>query len=100
MKAVFPERLGQNKRNQRQSNPIDCSNFIEIDANLLNTRCNTPKRVKSWRAHLRVIAPTGNTVFFKGMLLRWQAVGNTMSNSTGSRIKPKTSHSRYERVTT
>ena len=61
------------------------------------TRCNTPKRVTSWRGpsprHLR----PGNTAPFEEMSQRWRAVGNTVSDLTGPRFEPQTSRSRDER---
>ena len=50
-------------------------------------------------AHLRVIAPVGNTAPFKEMLQRWRAVGNTVSVLTGPRFEPQTYRSRDECVT-
>ena len=41
----------------------------------------------------------GNTALFEEMLQRWRAVGNTVSDLTGSRFEPQTSRSRNERVT-
>ena len=41
----------------------------------------------------------GNTASFEEMLQLWRAVGNTVSNLTGPRFEPQTSHSRDERVT-
>ena len=41
----------------------------------------------------------GNTAPFEEMLQRWRAVGNTVSDLTGSRFEPQTSRSRDERVT-
>ena len=40
----------------------------------------------------------GNTAFFEEMSQRWRAVGNTVSNLTGPRFEPLTSHSREECV--
>ena len=40
-----------------------------------------------------------NTASFEEMSQRWRAVGNTVSNLTGSRFEPQTSRSRDERVT-
>ena len=56
-------------------------------------------RVTSLRGHLRVIAPAGNTAPFEEMLQRWRDVGNTLSDLTGPRFEPQTSHSRDKRVT-
>ena len=56
-------------------------------------------RVTSWRAHLRIIAPVGNTAPFEEMSQRWQAVGNTVSDLTGPKFESQTSRSRDERVT-
>ena len=41
----------------------------------------------------------GNTATFEEMSQRWQAVGNTVSDLTGSRFELWTSRFRYERVT-
>ena len=41
----------------------------------------------------------GNTAPFEEKLQRWRAVGNTVSDLTGPRFEPQTSHSRDERVT-
>ena len=62
--------------------------------------CITPKRVTSLRAHLRLIAPAGNTASFEEMLQRCQAIGNTVSDLTGPRFEPQPSRSRDEHVTT
>ena len=62
------------------------------------TRCITPKRVTSRRAHLRVIAPAQNSSFRKNVAAvasRWQ----TVSDLTGPKFKPQTFRSRDERVT-
>ena len=45
------------------------------------TRYITPKRVTSWRAYLRVIAP-GQPSFFRKVSQRRRAVGNVVSNLT------------------
>ena len=50
-------------------------------------------------AHLRVIAPMGNTAPFEEMLQQWRVVGNTVSDLTGPRFDLQTSRSRDERVT-
>ena len=57
-----------------------------------------PKRVTSWRDHLRVIAPVGNTAPFEEMSQPWRAVGNTVSDLTCPRFEPQTSHSRDKHV--
>ena len=41
----------------------------------------------------------GSTASFEEMSLRWRAVGSTVSNLTGPRFEPRTSHSRDELVT-
>ena len=41
----------------------------------------------------------GNTAPFQEMSRLWRAVGNTVSDLTGPRFEPQTSHSRDERVT-
>ena len=62
------------------------------------------KRLTSWRAYLRVIAPP-NTAPFEEMLQRWQAHVNTanltanVSNLTGLRFEPQISRSTDERAT-
>ena len=61
--------------------------------------CITPKCVTSWRVHLRVIAPMGNTAPFEEMLQRWRAVGNIVSDLTDSRFERHASRSRKECVT-
>ena len=40
----------------------------------------TPKCTTNLRAHLRIIAPAGNTALSKEMSQRWQAIGNTVSD--------------------
>ena len=50
-------------------------------------------------AHLRVIAPVGNTAPFEKMSQRWRAVGNTVFDLTSQRFEPRTSRFRDERVT-
>ena len=40
-----------------------------------------------------------STASFEEMSQRWRAVGNTVSDLTGPRFEPRTSHSRDERVT-
>ena len=45
----------------------------------------------SWRRN--------NTAPFEEMLQQWRAVGNTVSDLTGSRFEPQTSRSKDERVT-
>ena len=49
------------------------------------------KRVTNLGAHLRVIAPAGNTAPFKKMLQRWQAVGSTVSDLTDPELEPQAS---------
>ena len=71
---------------------------IEINQIFQYTRCITSKLVTSLRAHLRVIAPAGNTAPFE-MLQRWQAVGNTVSDLTDPRFESQTSRSRDKRAT-
>ena len=63
------------------------------------TRRNTPKRVTSWRDHLRVPALTGNTAPFEESLQRWRAISNTVQDLTGPRFEPLTFRSRDECVT-
>ena len=58
-----------------------------------------PKRVTSWRAHLRVIAIAGNTAPFEEMSQRCRTVGNAVSDLIGPRFERQTSHFRDERVT-
>ena len=41
----------------------------------------------------------GNTAPFEEMLQRWRAVGNTVSNLTGTKFEPQISRSRDKRVT-
>ena len=41
----------------------------------------------------------GNTALFLEMLYRWRAFGNTASNLTSPRFKPRTSRCRDEHVT-
>ena len=50
-------------------------------------------------ANLHVIAPVGNITPFKEKSQRWQAVGKTLLDLTGSRFKPQTRQLRSERVT-
>ena len=59
------------------------------------TRCITPKRLTSWRgsSSRHCASPLVET------LLRWRAVGNTVSDLTGPRFEPQTSRSRNKRVT-
>ena len=74
-----------------------------LDSNSVNqifhsTRCNTSERVRSWRAHLRVIAPVQCKSFRRNVAAvasRWQYCFEL----TGSRFKPPTSRFRDERVT-
>ena len=40
----------------------------------------------------------GNTAPFKEILQQWQAIDNTVSDLTGPRFKPQTSHSRDENL--
>ena len=50
-------------------------------------------------AHLRVIAPVGNTAPSEEMSQRWRALGNTMSDLTDPRFISQTSRFIDERVT-
>ena len=61
------------------------------------TRCNTPKRVTSWRGPSPPHCARATQLL--SMSQRWRAVGNTVSDLTGPRFKPQTSRSRDERVT-
>ena len=63
------------------------------------TGCITPKRVTSLRCPSPRHWSSGNTAFFEEMSQLWQAVGNIVSDLTGSGFKPQTSRSRDERVT-
>ena len=76
---------------------IFCFVLISFKSNQVfhYTRCITLKPVRSLGAHRRVIAP-GNATPFE-MLLRWRAAGKTMSDSTGPKFEPQTSHFRDER---
>ena len=40
----------------------------------------------------------GNTAPFEEMSPRWRAIGNTVFDLAGSRFKPQTSRSKYQRV--
>ena len=51
-------------------------------------------------AHLRVIAPAGNTVPFEKTLQWWRAVSITVSDLTGPGFEFPTSRSRVERIST
>ena len=62
------------------------------------TRCITLMHVTSWRGPSPRHCAC-NTALFEKMSKRWRAVGNTVSELTGPRFKPQTSHSRDERVT-
>ena len=62
-------------------------------------RSTKPKRVTSFRGNFRVAGPTGNTALFEVMSQRWRAIDNTVSDLTGVRFEPQTSHSRDESVT-
>ena len=53
-----------------------------------------------FESHLRVIAPAGNKASLEEMLLRWRAVGNTVSNLTGPRSEPQISRSKDDCVVT
>ena len=44
--------------------------------------------LRVYRAHLRVIAPAGNTAPFEEMLQGWRTVGNTVFNLTDPRFEP------------
>ena len=59
--------------------------------------CRSVERV--CEAHLCSIAPADKTALFEEMLQQWQANGNTLSDLTGPRFKPKTLHSRDKEVT-
>ena len=41
----------------------------------------------------------GNTASFEEILLQWQSVGNTVSDMTGPRFEPQTSHTRDKHIT-
>ena len=43
--------------------------------------------IKLKRVHFRVITPAGNKALFEEMSQKWQTVGNSVSNLTGSRFK-------------
>ena len=64
---------------------------------ILAVLCRSVQRVCV--AHLRFIAPAGNTASFEEMSRWWRAVGNTLSDLTGLRCEPQTSHSINEYVT-
>ena len=61
------------------------------------TRCNTPKRVTSWRGPSPRHCPRATQLL--SLSQRWRAVGNAVSDLTGPRFEPLTSRSRDERVT-
>ena len=63
------------------------------------TRCNTPKRVTSWRGPSPRHCARATQLLFEEMWQRWRAFGSTVSDLTGSKFKPQTSRSRDERVT-
>ena len=76
-----------------------CVWLITPRLSLINTRCNTPKRVTSWRDRSpRHCARV--TQLFEETPQRWRAVGNIVSDLTGPRFEPQTSSSRDERATT
>ena len=78
----------------------DVAHFISVSSNLLNqinqilqyTRCNTPKRVTSWRG------PSPRHCARATQLLSKKGV-QFVSNLTDPRFEPQTFRSRDERVT-
>ena len=66
-------------------------------SNLHYTRNITPKCVMSSGAHLCCFAPGQH---ISAETLQWRAVGDTVSNLSGSEIKPQTSRTNNVRLTT
>ena len=62
------------------------------------TQCITPKRATSLEDQVASFRP-GHAAYFKEILQRWRAIGNTVSDLTGPRFEPQTSSSRDDRVT-
>ena len=73
--------------------------FIKSKSNLLLYSLHYAKACNEFAAHISALLRPGNTAPFKEMLQRWRAVGNTVSDLTGLRFEPQTSHSRDERFT-